>query len=714
MGKSSLNKLWSQVAAFIVPKTPRGRVWQAVIFILVLFVFTGNLSEPKYWNAAADKVNAVIAPSEDSTLRVPHYWDVPFRLGLDLQGGTHLVYTADMSSIPEEERGEAMAGVRDVIERRVNAFGVSEPLVQVDRAGDLWRLIVDLAGVSDISDAIKQIGETPILEFKELNDEPPREMTEEERAAMEEYNAAARGKAEEVLAKAKLSGADFKALAAEYSDDQNSKDRGGELGFVTPGSPYYGLTEEVGEADGLIAGEVLPEAVELGGSLHVVKYLGEREAGEEVKAQHILICYEGAERCDKTRSKEEARQIAAEIADQVDAINFSTFASQKSDDSGSAAQGGDLGWFGKGMMVGEFENAAFGMENGGISDVVETPFGFHVIRREDSRIKTEYELAHVMIDLQTAAETVPPPDEWKNTELSGKHLKRSSLQFNQQTGEPHVALEFNEDGKGLFADITERNVGQPVAIFLDGSPISVPTVNEPIFEGSAIITGSFTIQEAKILARRLNAGALPVPIFLETQTSVGASLGQESLAASLKAGLIGFVIVAAFMLLYYRLPGLIAVLALLLYTATNLAVFKLMGVTLTLSGIAGFILSVGMAVDANILIFERLKEELRRGRTMQSAIDEGFRRAWNSIRDSNFTTLISCTILYFTSSSLIKGFALTLALGVVLSMFSAITVSRTLLRLVSGWKMFQSPTVYLPGLNKMPKQEEDGKNKKDA
>jgi preprotein translocase subunit SecD len=192
---------------------------------------------------------------------------------------------------------------------------------------------------------------------------------------------------------------------------------------------------------------------------------------------------------------------------------------------------------------------------------------------------------------------------------------------------------------------------------------------------------------------------LPVPIHLETQQSVGATLGSESLAASLKAGLIGFLIVALFMLLYYRLPGLVAIVALLVYTAVNLALYKLIPVTLTLSGIAGFILSVGMAVDANILIFERLKEELRRGRTLQSAIEEGFRRAWLSIRDSNLTTLISCAILFYTSSSLIKGFALTLGIGVLISMFSAIVVSRSLLRLLAGWGFLKSEMLYRPGLD---------------
>jgi protein-export membrane protein SecD len=686
------------MTSLIVPKTPRGRVRQAVVLVLCLLVFAGNLVEPKYWNAAADKLSSKLP------FRVPHYWNVPFRMGLDLQGGTHLVYTADMKSVPDADRADAMSGVRDVIERRVNAFGVSEPLVQVDKSGETWRLIVDLAGVKDISQAIKQIGETPILEFKESGEAAARTLTAEQQKTLDESNAAAEKKAAAALAKAKVSGADFGALAKEYSEDANSKDNGGDLGFVSATSPYRALVDSVTSEKNLKPGAVLPEVVKIDGSANVVKFIEKKESGEEVQASHILICYKGAERCEQERSKDDAKKLADELVAKLNASNFASVASQKSDDKGSAANGGDLGWFGKGMMVPAFETAAFGLKDGQISQVVESQFGFHIIRRLAARPTYEYHLAHIMAKLKTANDILPPADPWKNTDLSGKHLKRSTMQFDQQTGEPQVGLEFNDEGAKLFGEITQRNIGKPVAIILDGQVLSAPNVQNAILEGKAVITGSFTIQEAKLLVRRLNAGALPVPVTLETQTTVGASLGRESLDMSLRAGIIGFLLVAFFMLIYYRLPGLIAILALLLYTAMNLAVFKLIPVTMTLSGIAGFILSVGMAVDANVLIFERMKEELKRGRTMQSAIDEGFRRAWNSIRDSNFTTLISCTILYYTSSSLLKGFALTLALGVILSMFSAITVSRTLLRLVSGWGFLKAPALYMPGLHTMPEE----------
>ena len=352
-----------------------------------------------------------------------------------------MVYRADISLVSSAEASEAMAGVRDVIERRVNLFGVSEPVVQTENVGGERRLIVELAGVFDIKEAIKAIGETPYLEFRELKGE----------------------------------------------------------GFVA-------------------------------------------------------------------------------------------------------------------------------------------------------------------------------------TNLTGRYLKRASLSFEQNLGEPQIFLEFNDEGAEIFERITEKNVGSPVAIFLDGAPISAPVVQERISGGQAQITGRFTLEEAKQLVRRFNAGALPVPITLLSQESVGASLGKDALIKSLRAAIYGTLAVMLFMILWYRLPGVISVLALGVYGAITLLLFKLIPVTLSSAGIAGFILSVGMAVDANILIFERMKEELRSGRSLDTAMAEGFRRAWTSIRDSNVSSLITAAILYYFGTSLVRGFALTLGLGILVSMFSAITASRYFLR----------------------------------
>jgi len=270
------------------------------------------------------------------------------------------------------------------------------------------------------------------------------------------------------------------------------------------------------------------------------------------------------------------------------------------------------------------------------------------------------------------------------TGITGKLLKKSQLEFNQTSGEAMVALQFNTEGEDLFAKVTKENVGRRLAIFLDGDMKSMPVINEEIRGGKAVISGNFSgsagIKEARSLVNNLNLGALPVPIELISTQVIGASLGKNAVDASVQAGLLAFILISVFLIVWYRLPGLLAVIALMIYTAINLAIFKLIPVTLTASGIAGFILSVGMAVDANILIFERMKEELKKGRELGDAVKEGFARAWLSIRDSNTSSIITALILFFFSStSVVKGFALVFLIGVVVSMFTAITASRTLL-----------------------------------
>ena len=266
------------------------------------------------------------------------------------------------------------------------------------------------------------------------------------------------------------------------------------------------------------------------------------------------------------------------------------------------------------------------------------------------------------------------------TSLDGSLLSRAMVEFDPTTRQPLVKLQFNEEGKKLFAKITEENVGNIVGIFLDNNAISEPVVNEAIRDGQAVISGSFTNPEAQELVRNLNYGALPVPITLIGSQTIGASLGAGALDKSVNAGIIGFAIVTLFLIVWYRLPGLIASLALLLYVAMNLAIFKLIPVTLTSAGLAGFILSIGMAVDANILIFERMKEELKKGMNLHDAIHEGFNRAWTSIRDGNLSSIITAVILFaFATTALIKGFALVFLIGVLVSMFTALTASRTLL-----------------------------------
>lgn len=518
--------------------------------------------------------------------------EIKVHLGLDLRGGASLTYEADTSQVTEADRAELLEGLKDVIEQRINQFGVGEPSVRINKVGDGWRIIVELPGVTDINEAIEAIGETPLLEFRQEGKPPQR--SEEEKNAIRALNEETRKRAEEILQQA-LGGADFGALAKE-----------------------------------------------------------------------------------------------------------------KSEDPGSAPNGGDLDFFGKGVMDSAFEEAAFQGEVGKvIPELVQSSFGYHILKVTEKRTENEQEEVRVShIFLRTIPEEIPETGFpfYENTGLNGQQLEKAQVSFDPQTGVPVVSLQFNAEGAKLFKEITEKNIGKTVAIYLDGAPISIPTVNQAIPDGQAVIEGNFTLDEAKELTRRLNAGALPVPINLVNQQNIGPTLGELAVQKSLFAGIIGLVLLIFFMIAYYRLPGLLASIALLLYAIIVLAIFKLVPVTLTLAGIAGFILSIGMAVDANILIFERLKEELREGNALNRAIEEGFRRAWLSIRDSNVSSLITCAILATFSTSLVKGFAITLAIGIVVSMFSAIIITRTFLRLCARSKL--SSRLWLFGIGKLKTEPE--------
>jgi len=425
--------------------------------------------------------------------------------------------------------------------------------------------------------------------------------------------------------------------------------------------------------------------------MHIVKYIS-TERVDNPHVSHILICHDESTGCESDRTKDEAKALIDEIAKEVTPKNFATLAKEKSEDQ-STKDGGDLGVVKRGTMVAPFEEAVFALKNGKISDVVETDFGYHLIYRSSSERVNQYEIAQIEMPWTTISDLLVI-DPWENTALSGKEVAGSSVAFDQQTGAPYVVLDFNSEGADLFAKLTEENVDQVIGIFLDGQPISTPVVQQAIYGGQASITGGFSIEEAKALSQRLNAGALPVPIELINQQSIGPTLGAISLHNSINAAIVGFAVVALFMILYYRLSGFVSVLALFVYLAVNLALYKWFGVTITLAGIAGFILSLGMAVDANVLIFERLKEELHAGRDLPTAIDEGFRRAWTSIRDGNITTLIAAGVLFSMSTSFIKGFALTLAMGVIVSMITAILVTRVFLKWISAYGIFKKKWLY--------------------
>lgn len=648
------------------------QIYTRLGWLALLLVVTASIaySSPANWliNRASGLVGFHIPTIEK-----------PFVLGLDLQGGTHLEYEADVSKVAPADRTESLNGVRDVIERRINTLGVSEPLIQTTQAGDSWRVTVELAGISDINQAINLIGETPILEFKEASNEQARAMTDEERAQLTEDNKKEYARAQDLLKRAQ-DGEDFATLAKENTENDAYKENGGDVGFVDDNSPYKEIADHVYD---LAPGTVFNEIVEGEKSYMVVKVEEVQDTGEdEVHARHLLIAYKGSAANTATqRTKEEARAFIEELKKKATPDNFEILVQDNSDEPGASETGGDLGYFTRGSgLVPEFEEAVFAQKTGTISDVVETAFGFHLIQKIDERPKKNIRLRIIEIKKTTESDIVPPPEAWKNTQLTGKQLQSATVEFDQQTGSVQVSLQFNKEGGDLFADLTKRNIGKQIAIFLDGEIISAPVVQTEILGGRAVISGNFTVNEAKLLARRLQAGALPIPIELIAQNTVGPTLGAASLDKSLWAGLIGFILVAIYMLAVYRLPGFAALLSLVLYATISVSIFKLLPVTLTLSGIAGFILSIGIAVDANVLVFERLKEELKEGKGTTVGLEDAFRRAWPSIRDGHVTVLISCAVLFWFTSSIIKGFALTLGIGTILSLFTAIITTRTIMR----------------------------------
>ncbi|USN52082.1 MAG: protein translocase subunit SecD [Candidatus Nomurabacteria bacterium] len=667
----------------------RKTIVQRTLWLVLLFVLAGSYAYP-------GPANSLITAFNQAThAKIPTI-SSKFALGLDLQGGTSLEYEADLSRIAPSEHRDAMAGVRDVIERRVNTLGVSEPVVQVTQAGDAWRVQVELAGVNNVRDAIKLIGETPILEFKEQSTEKPRDLTEEEKQQLIQKNGEERKSIDELLVKAKADPTSFEALARENNTTAALKSKAGDLGELS--FDYNDGPNEAIRVAAIAAepGTVIDRVFEQQDSYTIAKVESITDNGTEVKASHLLITYQGNEGgLTSTVSKEDARKKIDELKSQATPENFADLVRQNSVEPNASSTAGELGWFAKGDMVEAFENTVFSQEVGTVSDVVESPFGFHLILKQDERASKKANVRIISVKKSQSTDIVPAPEEWKTTQLTGKQLQSAVVDFDQQTGQPQVALQFDDEGAKLFGELTKANIGKPIAIFLDGQPISTPVVNQEIFGGRAVISGSMSIEESKTLARRLQAGALPVPVELVSQQSVGATLGADSVNASLIAGLWGFILVAIFMILMYRIPGLVAVIALALYAALNATAFKAIPVTLTLAGIAGFILSIGIAVDANILQFERLKEELKLGKALPQALEEAFRRAWPSIRDGHVTVLISCVVLFGFSSSIIKGFAFTLAIGIGLSLFTAVVVTRTLMRYAISTKLKKYPALFL-------------------
>lgn len=654
-------------------------------------------------------------------------------LGLDLKGGTELDYKIDLAKVAVEDRDQIVEGVKEVIRKRVDSLGVAEPNIFVSNIADEYHVIVELAGISDINQAKAVVGKTIQLEFKEQNTEESTDKKEWAKGLADTFyqNLSA--------------GKDFIELASvdeatnpgqifwfnqpmqeitKYSTELEAAIKDMPKGTILrPFEIKDGFTNDSSGNATLLNGYVVVQIVDTG-STEVTK-----TDDETVSARHILVAFTDGGIPNISRTKEEALTRANEIKTLIDSgKTIEELSAEYSDDPGSKDKGGDLGEFGKGIMVKNFEDTAFALEVGGISEIVETEFGYHILQVYDKVVGRTYTETVDTVQLNKII-YLTAGDQWKDTGLTGEHFVHADVEFNQAY-QPYVSIQFNDEGSTLFEEITKRNVGKPVAIFVGGGLISSPTVNETISGGQAQISGNFTIEDAQTLARDLNTGAIPAPISLAGQYNISASLGSEALHQSLIAGLIGVAILALWMILYYRLPGLLAVLALGIYSLILLFIIEtalptwfsvLAGlgifiyiihlilknkdsggekfisfllsciilffvtfvlsnkITLTLAGIAGVILSIGMAVDANILIFERMKEELKSGKSLPESIREGFDRAWDSIRDSNFSSLITCAILFYFGTSIIRGFALNLALGILISMFSAIMLTRTIL-----------------------------------
>jgi len=666
------------------------------------------------------------------------------KLGLDLKGGSQLDYLVDLSKVPAEDQDQVVEGVQEVIRKRVDSLGVSEPNIYLSKVGTETHVVVELAGITDLEEAKATVGKTIQLEFREQNTEvDPNQVAEAQSGATAFYNAVLAG--EDFATKG---AAEAKTLGDKVSFSQE------ELNAVDNLSEDLKKAVEGKEVGALIAPTEMSDGYTIGadGQLQVLKGFTviqitgrdkqtvEEKIEPEVSARHILVSYKGATKSTSERTKAEAKAKAEDLLKQIQGgTPLADLATSNSDDSGSAAKGGDLGSFKKGVMAPEFEEAAFALNKDGISEIVETEFGFHIIQVYDKieasvQSKDVDRIAYNKISYSTS------PIAWKQTPaLTGEHFKHADVSFNQAY-QPMVDITFTSEGAKLFEEVTGRNVGKPLAIFVGGELISSPNVNEAISGGQAQISGNFSIEEAQQLARDLNTGAIPAPISLVGQYNISATLGAEALQQSAFAGIIGLLVLMVWMLAYYRIPGLIANVALLIYCAILLGLIKialptalalLLGlglfialtymilankdsageklvsfllacvvlffmtfvlssqVTLTLAGIAGVILSIGMAVDANILIFERIKEELNEEKSLMEAINEGFHRAWDSIRDSNFSSLITCAILFYFGSSIIRGFALNLALGILVSMFSAITLTYTFLQFTAQSKTLE-------------------------
>ena len=580
-------------------------------------------------------------------------------LGLDLQGGSHLVYQANVMSEPDDEgqmtgerippTADQMDALKRTIERRLNSSGLGEPILQV--LGD-DRLLVQIPGVSDPDSAKALIGETAQLEFLHRTRNVPQPLEFEEGDIVGYRVVEMTPELFSPPEAAEETDAEDSEQAAQESEDSGSDGEESSEGADDAASNQ----EEESDA---VPSEAGPPGLEVefsdSGLAKFAPYVAE--------LRDSLVPVTGTEATYPDRL---AFSLAGSDAQEVE-VTYQPVLFL--DDGTLFPVGGEPS----------------------VREIIDT--NKYVISLIEALIDSEDPLADAERQFPPGGELVFKLIKGRVDEdinLTGDDLARAYPGQHQGSGAPIVNIEFNGEGTRKFAEITTEIAGtsDQIAIFLDDEELIAPVAEQAITGGTAYISGrDFTIERVRDIALLLESGRLPIPIELILEKDVDAILGSDSLQKSVRAGVVGLVLVFLFMLLYYRMPGLIAALALLIYALVLIAIFKMLPVTLTLSGVAAAILSVGMAVDANILIFERMKEEMRAGRTLLSSINIGFNRAWSAIRDSNVSTLITSGILYWFADTLgatvVQGFAATLAIGVMLSMFSAIFVSRTLLRIVA-------------------------------
>ena len=576
-------------------------------------------------------------------------------LGLDLQGGSHLVYQAESTSDEGGTESQApdaddMLSLQRIIERRVNSSGLGEPIIQILGTD---RLLIQLPGVDDPERAKSLIGETAQLEFKHRQLGIPRNLATE----------------------GIITDADVVSVTTEPMPDELLPDV---EATATPEAGVETSTAADEEAIPVIIVEFTPQGAAkfdevlakltqkfqvAAASSNILTFRNELLSGI---LPGLNVTINGNETINGV--------IAPPWISKLEGTNRYVFPYPQPEPQPEPAQPGET------PVEVEPDNVAAAQSRIGDDATV-------IFIEQPGRVDEAFG-------------------------LGGDNLSRAYASLHASTQQPIINLEFDSLGTRLFGELTTEIAGSltdSIAIFLDKQELIAPVVRTPITTGTAIIEGGFTLERAQDISLLLEGGRLPFDITLIQERSVDAILGSDSLAKSVLAGIVGLALVFLFMTLYYRVPGLVASVALLIYTAFVLSIFKLLPVTLTLSGVAATILSVGMAVDANVLIFERMKDELRNGRTLISAINIGFNRAWPAIRDSNVSTLITCAILYYFSNQLgttiVQGFAATLAIGVMISMFSAIVVSRTMLRVLASTGLARLLGAFVPtGASELPQQ----------